>query len=121
MLVVLAFGVRWIGACRIESTSLVNRSGSGRYLSQALSACGTRAAMKPGPHLAVGVLPLDGLVKRGGRPGRWARAGGAVGRARRGPLGRARPLRLRRHAGGRPGGRLAGADPLVDHLPDLLV
>jgi hypothetical protein len=28
MLVVLAFGVRWMGACRMESTSLVNRLGS---------------------------------------------------------------------------------------------
>jgi hypothetical protein len=30
MLVVLAFGVRWMGACRMESSSLVNRLGSGR-------------------------------------------------------------------------------------------
>jgi hypothetical protein len=32
MLVVLAFGMAWMGACRMESTSLVNRSGSGRAL-----------------------------------------------------------------------------------------
>jgi hypothetical protein len=29
MLVVLAFRMAWMGACWIESTSLVNRSGSG--------------------------------------------------------------------------------------------
>jgi hypothetical protein len=48
MLVVLGFGVRWMGACRMESTSLVNRSGSGRTHSKTLSACGSRAAMKVG-------------------------------------------------------------------------
>jgi hypothetical protein len=36
---------RWRGACRMESTSLVNRLGSERA-AEILSACGTRAVMK---------------------------------------------------------------------------
>ena len=46
-LVVLAFRVSWTGACRMESTSLVNRSGSGRAHPKILSACGTRCDEGP--------------------------------------------------------------------------
>jgi len=45
-LVGVAFGVVLAGACRMESTSLVNRSGSGRAHPKTLSAHGMRAAMK---------------------------------------------------------------------------
>jgi hypothetical protein len=58
----------------MESTSVVNRSGSGRARPKILSAL-RHACCDEGPvFLAVETLGLDGLVRRGGRRGRRGRA-----------------------------------------------
>jgi hypothetical protein len=61
----LAFGWCWTNACRTESTSLVNRSGSDESRPKTSSACGTRAAIKARSSSAVGEAAMS--VGRG----RW--------------------------------------------------
>jgi hypothetical protein len=77
------------GACRMESTSLVNRSGSGRARPKTLpSLRHTRCDKGPVPFWPLNAR-VRGMVRRGGRRGRRGRggagrlipAGGASGRS----------------------------------------